>query len=371
MKKIIVTILLSGMLLFCGCGADLSSTAADTEPQVSVTPESTPKPSVIATTELTPEPSAFVIPEVANVDMTLFKDIMKRVQKNIDTGTFEGFTKVSTFEDIAAADMELYSTGETFAVDFLGFPANVLYSFRSDDHRLIFNIKPDEMTDYEERISNVLDKLDDSLGRHTKRELNGGLRDYIWKSGKHKVVMTLKEAGNEPSDIFATILLEYPDKDISSAKFKSIFYGLFGVEYTEEHDNKMQDVLNNKEGLTGGGLIYRDKDITINFRFIRSKAVNYVFNQGEYSYIFDMTDPGFALSYMTACMDTISNIYGKPESCLYHSYDLDVVKTAEEVKQLGWDKFYVNVFWENGITMSIFYNGDTAEFSLSFDRRNF
>ncbi len=332
MKKIITAILLSVMLLACGCRA------------------------------------AIEIPEVANVDMKPFKLIMEKVQKNIDKGTFEGLSEKSTFDEVAAADLEFSRTGSTFTVDFLGFPANVTYNYDLDNGKLLFRIRPDDSTDYEKIISEVLNKLGGTLGSHTEKQIDDGWNNYIWEDSTYQVVLEYYE-----SDALVCISLTYQDKDISPSKILGIFYKLFGVEYTASYENEMQVVLINKGGPPIlNYIIYLEDDISINLRFVRNKELNNALNLADYSLTTDIGNVDSALDYTEACLSALKQVFGEPETCDYKSNNDKFAETAEEVKQLGWDGFMFSAFWENGSThLNIFYNDNTAELTLGFDRRSF
>lgn len=234
MKKIVLAITLSAMILFCGCASETVTSGA---------------------------PGVYRVFDFSDMSSTeIIKALTKRVQNNIDTHTFEGFTGHSTFGEVlekTEKDKILYAQLK-YIDEILGYPAEMICDFRYNGKdglslkRLdFFVLRSGEQAEHDSAM-NILNMLDAEFGSHEQNIDGFGFHEYIWK--KNGSIVEFYEIGGE-SNSLAHISLYTPS--VFSGKLpevSDIFPYQLGEDISTIYQNETPDIISEKYKLISASI---------------------------------------------------------------------------------------------------------------------
>lgn len=330
----------------------LSGCASGAEPNVSASPSALAQVSIAPPVDWATEQPA----PASDEQTTMLDAISARIKENVDTGTFEGFTPGHTFNDVAqGTDMKLSSATYTFAADFFSFPAKIYYSYAPSNGDLTYDVIPDKRTGYEEKLAELIDKLDTSLGSHTEEEASGGYLVYTWKGYKYPVHIQTLADQSDNTGVLAMVIVENP-KLTPLGELPAMFYDLFGIAFDAAYEQSMLDNYINKKGGTVASTqsYIADGAILVRFYFNIDKETDSInLDMGDYSFSADAA--GAPAEYMDTCVKSLESILGKARKCEY-SYKIgNIDRKTESMKGINVDDFSLDAQWF-GIRMMASYS---------------
>lgn len=195
MKKVIIAVLLSAIMLLCACGAvttdkPIESAAAPALETIEALPVATTVPSDLRpTTNDSPDPNAETI-----------NSIIERMRNNKASNSVEGFTGESTIIDVVDKIGADYIGGASLAYKskLLGYPAVVKYNFSYSNEMLLltsmtFYIIPEQRSGYQKQLKKFAQRLEAKLGD----PLPGGeYPNYQWESSSDNYQVVLSSDGS-------------------------------------------------------------------------------------------------------------------------------------------------------------------------------
>lgn len=255
------------------------------------------------------------------------KSLISKMQSNIKTHTFEGFTSENTFGDVLEKTdvKKIRYASLIYASELMGYPAAMQCTFSSYGGKLLLDelyfyivfsgATAENM--YEEQL---LVKLDAELGDHIKNGYEDGYTEYTWEKGGWKVDMTFQE---DDSGAFADVNV-YPPMTImgSLPKIPDMFPYQLGTDIYTVYQKETPRAL--PEGFSDFSSVeYKDGGIDVSLQFETDETGVIKFSMGNYNaWLNDMALKD-SLDYYESFADGLESAAGKPEARGYGISDVE------------------------------------------------
>lgn len=254
----------------------------------------------------------------------LSKSLISKVQNNIDTHSFEGFTHQSTFADVLGKIETRKVSGAHLAYrsNLLGYPTVNEYVFSPyRGNKLLLDFMAFDMLPGSggNETEDLLSKLDAELGSHKESSYEDDEKDYVWHKDGLSIDMSVDENDNQP-DVTITVSPSVVILGILPSETPSIFPYKIGTDFNTVYRSETPSELP-EESQDNSYLDYTDNGIEIRLQF-KADETGIWLSEGRYDiYANDMGVNG-GLDYFDSLADGLKNAIGAP---LSQGYGIPIV----------------------------------------------
>ncbi len=327
MKKTVMLIILSTLLLFSGCMNEFIDNS----------------PSVIS------------------------KSLIARMQKNINTKSLEGFTRNSTFCDALKKIpvREISQAKLMYNSVLFGSPvvSEYIFDYRGSGLSLgwmNFSIMPDGSNDRDAQIKEILAQMDAALGRHKSSHDDFG-DEYSWDQNNCSISMTVYDENVQDSGEFAQIAVNP----------KVIIFGIFPkcpAQFPYPFGTDIQTVYYNEKPSplpagfeNSGSLTYKEGGVEICLQFITEETGDIRVSEGRYDVYLNTMGFKKSLIYFETLSDGLITVVGEPDAKGYgvpdvfqdesgFTYEISPGAqglSAHDIVDSGGDDFWLDIRWKD------------------------